>query len=319
MEEQKPTNQEPEGEMLDLLKRGEVRTMAKDVAEVREETAKQEFGRIGATAPQTLQPVSPAGEPSSFMPASPAGAIPSAPERPSSKTLPRILIALFVIAGLGAGGFFAYQSFLRKEPAPSAVQTPEQAPESEQAIPETPAPLLQTSYSSTIEVAGGVAALEDFLSQDHQKGLTAIQLANEAQQPLNLQDFFATFGMQVPENISSLLRPNFTFFLSVSNAGNKRLGFVLKTASNFSISDLLEAWEPAMERDFALLSSPLGPKNKFYVSFFRQSQYQGVPVRYQTFSDQDFGIVYAQMQDFLIFTTSFESARNVIDALLLNQ
>jgi len=45
------------------------------------------------------------------------------------------------------------------------------------------------------------------------------------------------------------------------------------------------------------------------------SIYQGISLRFQTFSVIDFGIVYGIIDDKLLFTSSFESFKRAVDQL----
>ena len=70
-----------------------------------------------------------------------------------------------------------------------------------------------------------------------------------------------------------------------------------------------------MEQDLASFFDIIATKGSAYTTFFRSATYQGVQVRFQTFSVTDFGIVYGVIDNKLLLTSSFESAQKVFDLL----
>lgn len=350
-----PTNPGPQeipqeqDEMLELLKRGEVRTMQKDIARLREAEVGKEQKRIEDIAPKV--PTPPQRPPES--PKSPSFAMPPplaprpvvvsqkpeeptvlpVPERRSSsitKFLPKVLIGVVLLSVLGGTAFLGYRLLFKKETPPIADITPPPTPQPPPPEP-TPAPppgpveptipiALFTPDSSAIakiaEASALLPTLQTFLTQPSQKGITRIVLIDqEKNAAYAIGDLLGTLNIQAPDNIVSALEENTTFFLYESPAGRKRFGFAAKLKPGQNISAALKSWEPGMERDFQLFSSLLGPKNKFYVKYFRSFTYKGIPLRYQTFSDNDLGLVYATIGDLLVFTTSFSSMSAVIDKL----
>jgi hypothetical protein len=72
----------------------------------------------------------------------------------------------------------------------------------------------------------------------------------------------------------------------------------------------------------------MGKEGPALIPIFRDANYKGVVFRYQTFSKEDLGICYSILQqaqddeftesiseDFLVFTSSYESMTKVIDKL----
>lgn len=136
----KVQGKQPQDEMLEFLKRGEVRTMEKDIAVLRKEEAQTERERIvSAPKAQTAVPLIP----SPPAPAQPQEniAVPL-PQKPAerAKIFTRILILLIVIGALAGIGWIVYSKFKNNPrpastPAPTPKPTPTPAPI---AVPQIP-------------------------------------------------------------------------------------------------------------------------------------------------------------------------------------
>src|SRR3989344_2173415 len=326
-----------EEQPLELLKREDVRTMAKDIALLREGEAKVERGRIGnlptaekpasakqtePQAPATVQEGSSASAPEALavfsMPASPAGG----PESGAAKS-PRlgklfirillVLVILFVVVNAVALTFF----LLSKN---QGEQTP--SPQPSPVAPEplrVPAPLFPIALAEQVNLGkngGLVEALEQTLQRERSTGLTRVVLTvPEENRVWNAKEFLSSLGVEAPEGIASNLQENLTFFVYKNAQNRSRLGFAIPLAENANIGAGLTAWEPTMERNFALFFSIQGQKDSFAVTFFRGTVYKGVTVRFQTLSSQDLGLVYALLDNMLVVTSSFERMRAVIDQI----
>jgi len=60
----------------------------------------------------------------------------------------------------------------------------------------------------------------------------------------------------------------------------------------------------------------MGKKEPALVDYFKDGAYQGVNFRFQTFTQQDLGMVYAVFNDdYLIITSSWKSMSRVLDKL----
>ncbi|MBI2641995.1 MAG: hypothetical protein HYW96_00260, partial [Candidatus Wildermuthbacteria bacterium] len=118
-----------------------------------------------------------------------------------------------------------------------------------------------------------------------------------------------------PEGVADSLQENLTLFVHKNAQNRSRLGFAIPLAENAHIEADLTAWEPDMERNFALFLSIQGQKDSFAVTFFRGTVYKGITVRFQTLSSQDLGLVYALLDNALVVTGSLESMKATIDEI----
>ena len=90
---------------------------------------------------------------------------------------------------------------------------------------------------------------------------------------------------------------------------------IIETPSNDTAKQALKEWESQMETNLSPLIPLWASRGAAYTSAFRSSAYQGVEIRFQTFSAQDQGIVYALVDKYLVFASSFEAVKAAIDAL----
>lgn len=90
---------------------------------------------------------------------------------------------------------------------------------------------------------------------------------------------------------------------------------IVETSSPKEASLALADWESQMERSLAPFMSFWGKKGPAYTTAWRSSAHQGVEIRFQTFSLQDYGIVHAVFDNYIIFASSFEATKAAIEAL----
>jgi len=118
----------------------------------------------------------------------------------------------------------------------------------------------------------------------------------------------------MPPTLEEKLTENLMLFSYVTEQ-KKRLGFVAALKETEDVSGLLQSWEQSMEQDLASFFDIIGSKGSAYTPLFRSTTYQGIPVRFQTFSVIDFGIVYGVLDNKLLLTSSFESFQRAVDLL----
>ncbi|MEK7542454.1 MAG: glycoside hydrolase family 3 N-terminal domain-containing protein [Patescibacteria group bacterium] len=206
-------------------------------------------------------------------------------------------------------------------PAPSPQPTPSPAP--------TPPPQAPTNairnainpvHTTTLQFATASdlsALLAQFLQAEQQPDFTQLRFRKTADNELvaNGAEFFSIFGIDLPETTT----PHFagdSFFFSYSYARGNRFGMIIETPSPNEAKATLEQWTPQMEQTISPTLSFWAPqKTTAYTKAWRSSAQGGVEIRFQTFSLQDYGIVYALFDNYVIFASSFEATRAAIEAL----
>ena len=321
-----------EEQPLELLKREDVRTLAKDLAQTRNQEAMGERARIG-NLPTAEKPASAkeaelqapaiteerssastetAPEPVPLMPAKKTG---------RGKLLIRavlLLVILFFIANAVALAFFL---FSQNEGAPSETPTKEETVSQPQPLI-IPAPAFSIAKEEQVELErnGDLAqTLSAVFQKERDFGFSRIVFITPQENRVwTAKEFLAGLGVVVPETIQNSLEEHITLF-AYENAQNRtRLGFALPLTSIENVSQDLLNWESTLEQDFAGFFSFQGQKDSFAVQFFRETQYKGERIRYQTYSAQDLGLVYAIVGNTLVLTSGLESMKAVIDELTTN-
>lgn len=337
---------EETGEKLEFLHREEIRTMAKDMGRLREEEAKKERERIVTLQVEKKTVPAPAPVPETQTQAkAEIQVIPQTPPQPKEpekekivlipppytppsrmeKIFIRVAIAGFVLFLVANAVAAAYFFFWRKTPQPPPPQQEEQQP-----VPETPAPpepllppasLIKEGNTITLEYADA-SQIPELLSQSLQRvlpqGFTRVLVQNQQALPQEEQAYASTktileaFSVVPPQELNNLLGNNTTPFVFFSN-GKNHLGFVMEASNPEQGLALMKSWEPTLERDTETLFGIMGEKGIGYASFFRGTSYKQVPIRFQTLSNKDFGIVYAFSGNRLLLAESLESMKALID------
>lgn len=326
MEEEKKYQENPIQEKKEFLKREEIDTMEKDVARLREMEAQKEKERIASLNVDGLSKTQESEKETSKKEAESGLLIPKSIKKPPSyqKLIVRLGL-IFLIILIGGLIYWNYSNKptepkeennlpASEEPASpddSAIETPTQ--------PEIPLPLIPTSSSQILEI-GSVdqipATLAAFLKETPEEGFIQILFKNNSENKfLNLAEFSSGFNIKYPEGFLEGLEGNPTFF-SYFSQGAHRFGFVIKTKDQGTTGKLLKEWEAAIEEDADLLFQTLGKQGKSLVPYFRQVNYKNTSFRFLTISKNDFGICYSLTNNYLIFTTSFESIQKVINQII---
>lgn len=263
------------------------------------------------------------------------------PPRPSS--FQKVFIRLFFIILFSFIVFnvalFGYWYFFKREAAPEfpGFVPPKEQPPPPETLPEPPAPpppqppapeppmpavtlksLLNPVHTATLQFTDAKELPELFgliLQEQPRPGFTQIILRKKPEDaPLRSAEFFAIFGIPAPTPVTSQFQQDFLLFLHVSERGG-RAGFITKVKDARLTAQALQQWEPSMEQDLAPLSPVWGTTGTWRAHSFRSQTYKNAEIRFQTFSLQDVGIVYALVDDYLIFSSSLESTKSAIDKL----
>ncbi|MDO8633089.1 MAG: hypothetical protein Q7K38_00865 [Candidatus Wildermuthbacteria bacterium] len=326
----------PEEQPLELLKREDVRTMAKDMALLREQDAQKERAKIGSSPrPQPEQtPGQTPGVQEALPQQTPGVQAPEVAPQPSVFAMPEsgaakkpsqfrklfirvllVLVILFVIINAIALAVF----LLQKDAGPASPQPSPVTPEPVQ----IPSALFEISNAEQIDLDKNgdlLKALEQVFERERVAGFTRVVITlSEEKRVWNTKEFLSGLGIQAPQSILDTLQENFTLFTFKSPQNSReRIGFALALSGNETTEQALADWESTLERDFALFFSFQGQKDSSAVRFFRETLYKGVKIRFQTYSAQDLGLCYALIDNTLVFTSSLESMKAVVDKLTIN-
>ena len=237
------------------------------------------------------------------------------PKKPSlfEKIWIRVIVSLFVLAILATIITFWYWYLIVRAPAPTLPAPP--APIQETA----PLPLIPTEKVITIEIASS-EELPNKLSQALKENLgenkfTRILIKSVPKNRfLGLKEFFEVFQVQTPENFYNNLNDDFTLFIFSSLPAENRLGFVARTENPAVLRSILESWEKTLEKDTDNLFVILGKKGA-KSPFFQKFAYKNTAIHYLSFSEENFGICWAIIDNYFIFTSSGESIIKTIDKI----
>lgn len=328
------TSDEPTEEKLEFLKRIEVRTMAKDIARLRKEEVKKERERIAALQKEPKQKEKPhvvlSQQPPKEVSEKPQAPekqklIPRRPLKQSEKLFIRLLIGAILIFLIFNAVAFGFWYFLKRDAAPQPtpqdteqeVKTPPPAPIAPQpapveSTPSAPVVFFQAPTQELLVPAPSdlLLKLQDFLLQTPPLGLTTITLSNT----LSVQEFLQGASITMPQELKEKLGENLMLFSYVTEQ-KKRLGFIIDIKETKDVARLLSSWEQTMEQNVISFFNIIGKKGSAYTPFFRSTSYSKIPVRFQTFSVIDFGIVYGIIDNKLLFTSSLESFQRAVDLL----
>ena len=369
-QEQQEIRQQPQPYSPDqkrpYLERGEVHTMEKDIARVREEEARKEQRRIAqletlkqtetehdaivkirTAALQTKQKEQTHRQDElrkiqdSILPPGEERRVRDLPHPPSQgkKVFMRVLIVVsFAFIALNLALFGYWYFFLKQsdtpqlfEPPPAGGPTPTPpieepvAPSDDGAEP-TPQPVvpsiqdfIKPSHTTTLQFEKQddlALLLSQLQATEQQPGFTQLLFRKKLDDTLvqTGEEFFSLFGINLPPAIAPQFS-NTSFFFSYSFERGNRLGLIVETGSSEASRLALRDWESQIEENLSPLLPLWATKGAGYTTAFRSRAHQGVEIRFQTFSIQDQGIVYALVDKYLIFASSFEAAKAAIEAL----
>lgn len=307
-------------EKLDLLKRGEIRTMAKDVSQARESEAQKEREKISSLETEEKKSAVVSEQPAEQK--EEITLIPKPPKR--SQSFPKIIIRIaFIFVFLLIIGFICWFFLLRK-PVINEKLLEETPPVEEIIIPEEkpeviiPTSLIEADATETIDVKSTQEIKEKVLQTiqkdfNAEEKLVRIVIKDvEQNKILGLKEFFETFEVTVPSDLIGKLDNDFTLFI-YTDKGINQLGFIatIKELGNFYTT--VRAWESTIENDTEKFFASIGKTGPAPISYFKTAYYKGHYFRYMSFSDQGFGICWAAINDRFVFTSSGESIFQVIE------
>lgn len=327
--------EENKEEKLEFLKRGEIRTMGKDIRKLREIEAqieKEKIAEIKETEKEKIAPVKTEGEkveaevkpeiptPEIKFPEAKAPEVkvvetliplPNPPKKPMAlkKVLIRVLIACVLLLILVVSFRFISERLSQKE----GISPPEEG----EIVPPieitVPLPLFSVEETKIFEISKNEeipGIYNQLLNEELALGsFTRIVIKNLSEKRLVfLKEISQAFQIEVPEEAFEKLEENFTFSIYSQKEG-KRIALIVKAKDKEGLNEILQNWENKIEKDGVSVS---GNKIKTIASLFRTTSYQNISFRYLTVSKEDVGICYLGISDYFILTTSFESTYKVI-------
>jgi len=363
----KPQPYDPE-QKREFLERGEVRTMQKDIAHLREEEAKKEQRRIAQLRNQQQstqdqdavrkirlaaletkeqeeqqhqehlrkikESILPPGEERRIR------NLPPPPSRSKKVLVRSFLIIFFAFIALNVALFgywylfknqgvqfdfpFQIPFFSQQEEEPEPITPPSPQPPPPPPPPPQPSPspisdLLNPSSTDTLRFSGSsdlTSLLAQFIQAQQQVGYTEI-IFQDTQQGTSVSEateFFNIFGIQLPSSVSPIFEDPALFFVYTYERGS-RFGLITPVQNSATAAQILQQWEPRMEQDLAPLQPFWGTPGTGYTSSFRTAVRNNVTIRFQTFSIEDQGLVYAFVDGHLILASSFEAVQDAIGRL----
>ena len=168
------------------------------------------------------------------------------------------------------------------------------------------------SYSTSVDL---LLSLSNTLGEVANTGLTNLQLTEQSSGDApSAQQILTLAGVSMPIDVSVQLQGETVFFRYTYVEGN-RWGFVTEVNNAAQARQDIMDWEETIESNMASLSTLLGQKDTAYTTQFREKSPDGTPIRYQTFSLSDTGIVHAEIGSYVIFSNSYEATRAMIKQL----
>ncbi len=292
----------------------------KPLEEKLKETSQRQ--EMPSTPPPSIPPSSPS-------PSYPAGEKPAFPlKKPSGSEKVFVRIGIVLVLLLVFANMFLFWYWYLRETGPESPQGPPQeetppedvVPPEDETPPEiiTPSaffPIGAVTFLKTTSTENIAPGLSQLLETDLTKGYTRVLIQNtEKNEFLGLKELFSAFEIVAPEGFYQKLDNDFTLFVFSQEQGN-RLGFAAKITEKQELIATLKSWEQNMEQSFDGLFTSLGKQEPALVSYFKEVPYNDALLRYQTFSRQDLGICYSIFNDYLVWTSSWESLLKTIDKL----
>jgi len=243
------------------------------------------------------------------------------PRKPSliQKILVRLVVAILIIAILGTALFIFWYFQKQRKTSPPSTPTPTPTPET--IIPPTP-PILEVNPKKTIlEISSPYeiyTALDKFTTEQKIPEGKFVQFSiqnKQTQEEISLSEFLSAFKIEFPINFFAKFEDAFSFFVYSQHTGY-RFGFAITLKDKEGVEDMMKAWESKAESNFEYFFVLMNKENPALNPNFRDAVYRGRHFRYITFSREDLGLCYWVSDEFLIFTSSYESMKKIIDLLI---
>ncbi|MBD3208713.1 MAG: hypothetical protein GF370_04655 [Candidatus Nealsonbacteria bacterium] len=339
-------SQKEEGEKLEFLERGEIKTMEKDKSRLREAEAQKEKERIVALekeqGPARPEPERPKEkeeeEKEEAAPVQEAPSqeiiIPKPPKKPSG--LRKIIVRLGFILVFAGIIFSVYMflssnidqlpspeeilSWIRRPSPPEEIEPEEEEeeeplpPEPEIVIPPSIIPVekdIVLGFNDSREIPSLLGSVEasDIPSQDFAR----VVLENNNENRLaSLQELASGFQVAVPSSVLEKLNSEkFDLLIRLQEEG-ERILLIVKIQQGEGLANALQQWETSISQQGLPIS---GERLQTIASRFKSYAYFGKSFRYLTVSKQDLGVCYAIFDQYLVISSSFAGMEKAIPAI----
>lgn len=238
--------------------------------------------------------------------------------KPGKKLAIPLIILLAVIAA--AAGFYYYWFYIKNSSpaAPSADKNTSTAaqpnPVNSSSTPQNKNlhQLVVDTAQSPTEIKNAVTKYTaSFLSSASENDLIEVKILGKDNQPVGKKDFFAGFGITVPDTLSMKLSEDYSLFIKKENNA-AWLGLAFKMITSSGVAQEMTNWEPKITADLNSLY-PAAPVSSG-TSSFKSSQYNNADIRYFNFSSPaNTSLDYSIISNFLVIATSKDSMHSILD------
>ncbi len=331
--EEELTEKKPEGEILPEqkqeeemvhLKRQEIKTMAKDVAFIREKEARKEREKITQLDSRQAPPAEKVRDiETEIKTATPPETEEQKREKVFSVPKPfkktsfykklwvRALFVFFFVIFLVLGGYFLWSKFKSPEPeeyVPLEEEKPEEEPEQEvELIIPTP----HITVQKTIIFESFKEALQEDLDQNALIQLVLENVPENRVFSLEEVPLPEVFGIELLQEVYPKLTSDYSLILYSQTQGIRPI-FITQVKKSEGLIPLFQEWESSVIEN-GIISE--GENISPLASSFKTSSYNGIGFRYLTISREDWGVCYAYFENYLVITSSFEGMKKTIDGL----
>ncbi len=306
---------EQKKEKLDFLKREEIKTMAKDLAFLRELEAQKQREKIASIK---LKEDSLTSKQISEQTKDKSKKIFSIQETPktssqSKKILVRGIIVLLFVLFLGIIAWFFWPKEKTSIPEAEEEISEPVVEEPEIRIPVSLIPIEKTKTPEISNIEEISTILKEMIQEEMVEGeFLRVAIKNIKEKRLvSFEELSTSLGIEVPEEMYQKIDEDYTLVF-YSQAQGKRVALIAKVKEHQGLIEVLKNWETQMLKKEIVISEKSYP---FLVPSFKTSFYKDIGLRYLTISKNDFGLCYAYFDNYFLVTSSFESFKKIIDKI----
>jgi hypothetical protein len=239
------------------------------------------------------------------------------PQKPKKTIF--VSLAILLAAAIAAAGFYYYWFYI-KSAAPATPAAPETALPKTEPTPVIPSDtpqddnlrkLIVDASKNPADIKSAAATFAtDFVATASEGDLIEVKVLDQANQPIGKKDFFAGFGITVPDAVAMKLSEDYSLFVK-KEGGAAKLGLVFKTVTSSSLASEMKNWEPTVANDLKPIFSGQAPTGS---GSFNSSRYKNADIRYSNFSSPTgTSLDYSVISNFLVIGTSKDVARATLD------